>query len=187
MSIEYPFGNGPVEESELLDWLTQAIYPGEYRAGGGQKTLAKNRIRTRIHRARKKERESGYKRSRLSADKKGRLNPKLFFEWAWEVQKWENLRKVSNLPRSQTQAPQGLPPLQTSLGKISVVTVEDNYSDLKDSYLELVDENQILSSENEALRAENKRLSRELKTKKKKASEARNHGLKAKGIKKESY
>tara|TARA_B100001105_G_C22249450_1_gene381892 strand:- start:86 stop:649 length:564 start_codon:yes stop_codon:yes gene_type:complete len=187
MSIEYPFGNDPVDESELLDWLTQAIHPGEYRAGGGQKTLAKNRIRTRIHRARKKDRESGYKRSRLTPNKKGRLNPKLFFEWAWEVHKWEDLHKVTNLPRSQTQAQSNLPPLQLSLGKISVVTVEDNYSDLKDSYLELVDENQILSSENEALRAENKRLRSELKTKRKKASQGRKHGLNAKGKKKESY
>tara|TARA_X000000368_G_C22628456_1_gene535516 strand:- start:398 stop:586 length:189 start_codon:yes stop_codon:yes gene_type:complete len=32
-----------VDESELFDWLTQAIHPGEYRAGGGQKALAKNR------------------------------------------------------------------------------------------------------------------------------------------------
>ncbi len=187
MPIEYPFANDPVDESELLDWLTQAIHPGEYRAGGGQKTLAKNRIRTRIHRARKKERESGYKRSRLTPNRKGHLNPKLFFEWAWEVHKWENLHKVTNLPRSRAHAQSNLPPLQTSLGKISVVTVEDNYSDLKESYLKLVDESQILSSENEALRAENKRLRSELKTKRKKASEGRKHGLKTKGIKKESY
>ena len=63
MSIEYPLDDDPVDESELLDWLTQAIHPGEYRAGGGQKTLAKNRIRTRIYRARKKERESRYEQS----------------------------------------------------------------------------------------------------------------------------
>ena len=187
MSIEYPLGDDPVDESELLDWLTQAIHPGEYRAGGGQKTLAKNRIRTRIYRARKKERESRYEQSRLTPNKKGQVNPKLFFEWAWEVPKWEALREVTNLPRSQTQAESNLPPIQTSLGKISVITVEDNYSDLKDSYLNLFNENQILSSENKALRAENKRLRSELKTKRKKASEGRKHGLKAKGIKKESY
>ena len=35
MSIEYPLDDDPVDESELLDWLTQAIHPGEYRAGGG--------------------------------------------------------------------------------------------------------------------------------------------------------
>ncbi len=176
MPIEYPFGHDPIKESELLDWLTQAIHPGEYRAGGGQRTLAKNRIRTRIHRARKKERESGYKQSRLTPDKTGRLNPKLFFEWAWEVHKWEDLHKVPNLPRSQTQAKSSLPPLQTSLGKISVVKVEDNYQDLKDSYLKLIDENEILSSENEALRAENKRLRTKLKTKKRKASEGLKRG-----------
>ena len=170
MSIKYPFGTDPVDESDLLDWLTETIHPGEYRVGGAQKTLAKNRIRARIYRARKKERESGYQRSRLKANKQGRLNTGLFFEWAWEVRKWEVLRSVVNLPRNVTQAQSKLPPLQTALGKISVVTVPDNYSELKDAYIDSIEMNRVLSSENEALRAENKRLKNELKAKRKKAS-----------------
>ncbi|SVD25725.1 uncharacterized protein METZ01_LOCUS378579, partial [marine metagenome] len=28
MSIKYPFGTGPVDESDLLDWLTETIHLG---------------------------------------------------------------------------------------------------------------------------------------------------------------
>ena len=151
------------------------------------KTLAKNRIRSMIFRARQKEKESGYPRRRLVKDSDGCVDPSLFFEWACEVLNWDVLRAVAGLPKNGTSNSSGLPPIQASLGKVSVITVPDSYPQLKKVYIASVESNLLLQAENKALRAEMEIIRREQRKRRKKAAQGRMHGRKGKGIKKQPY
>ena len=48
----FPSGTGTAPESQVLEWLAEALYPKEYRKGGYDRSKAKNRVRCRISYAR---------------------------------------------------------------------------------------------------------------------------------------
>ena len=178
MSKKYPFKDGPVSQSKLLDWLTEVLYPGAYRVGGVEKSLAKNRIRARIYQAHQKEKQAGFSSTRFSTDRKGQLKPRPFFEWAFEVRGWGRLRSIDNLPKDRSSKASNLAPLQTSLGSVTVNVVPDSYKALRKTYLEELESHRICNEENIALRAQIKRLKAELKEKRTKSREGKRHAKK---------
>ena len=96
VAIKYPFSRPEIRESELKDWLVQALYPREFSAGGSTKTCAKNRVTSRIHYARRMD--------VLARAENRSVHAATFFEWACAQRGWEVLAKVDGLPRNASNS-----------------------------------------------------------------------------------
>ena len=166
-------------ESDLKDWLTSVIYPLEYRSGGTEKSLAKQRIASRLDYARKK--------GRLAP---GPLDPEsldAFFEWAWTQKGWESLHQYGDTPRSTTIDVRMETPLQGAVvGSVKIRTIPTDKQDLRKALIAEIEEKEQIEDARAKDQAEIALLKADLQEKHQRSERARRYGKMAEGVKKNS-
>ena len=177
VKIKYPFTTPEIRESELKEWLVQVLYPREFSSGGSTKTLAKNRVTSRIHYARK----TGV----LTRAQNRSVHAATFFEWACALRGWEVLAEVNGLPRNASVALTSPPAAIGETSKVSPLSIP---TDLESSQAALIDahkKNIELQEKNEALERERRATAQLLEKRQKQADQGREHGRKGRGVKRE--
>lgn len=165
-------------ESDLKDWLTSVIYPLEYRSGGTEKSLAKQRIASRLDYARKK--------GRLAP---GPLDPEsldAFFEWAWTQKGWESLHQYGDTPRSATVDVRMDTAMQVALGTVKIRAIPIDPDNLRVTLIAEMEEKERLMDARAADQAEIAALKSELEQRHRRSERARHYGKMGKGVKKNS-
>ena len=183
MTIKYPFSSKLISEKELLDWLTETIYPREYRRGGASKTLAKNRIRSRINKARKKDIDSNQAK-KLAKRKEDSVDSHAFFEWACKQRGWGILEKIDRLPREVTVEINSTPSIRAEINSPKSLTIPKDYPSLKKEFVALHREHSKALDEIKKLETSSRELELKVEKLEKRRQEASEHGKKAKGVKK---
>lgn len=165
-------------ESDLRDWLTNVIYPLEYKSGGTEKSLAKQRIAARLNYARKT--------GQLAPGPLDHRNLHAFFEWAWTQRGWESLHQYADTPRSVTVHVRMETPMSAAVGSVKIRPIPTDKQALRKALIAEMEEKEQLLDARAKDQAEIASLKADLEEKYQRSERARRYGKMAKGVKKNS-
>ena len=83
---QFPFPSDTAPESQVVEWIAEAVDPKKYQTSQDEKRLARVRVQGRIRYTRKIKKDP-----RLRKLENGYINVSQFFGWAVLQKKWEAL------------------------------------------------------------------------------------------------
>ena len=132
-------------ESDIINLITERLYPQDFAASGSSKSNAKKRVRSTVRYARTT--------SRLEppvTKSPPKIHLARFFQWA--VQQWPQLVDIQSALPDEHVIVKSPPTLSGATGSVRTQVVPSDPKTLKQAYQALLERLDILEADNERLR-----------------------------------